>query len=299
MKNMNVLGIDIGGTNIRVGLVKNNSLVRVESLKIKKDGSETEILDDLNLLIGQFLNEKIDGIGIGVPGLVDIEKGIIYNTTNIPAWKKVHLKEQIEVKNYIPIYVNNDANCFVLGEKYFGQVKGYNNIVGLIIGTGFGSGLILNNQLYLGENCGAGEFGMIPFRNHNFEYYCSGQFFYNEYGLSGEELEEKAKFGETEALKIISQFGSNLGEAIKVIMLAVDPEIIILGGSVSKSYRFFKDAMWESIRNFLYVHSSEKIKVEVTETNYIAILGAVALYYNALKNIAIQNKIGTDNNIKQ
>lgn len=295
---MNVLGIDIGGTNIRVGLVKNNRLVHVESLKIKKDGSETEILDDLNLLIGQFLNEKIDGIGIGVPGLVDIEKGIVYNTTNIPAWKKVHLREQIEAKNGIPVYVNNDANCFVLGAKYFGQLKGYDNIVGLIIGTGFGSGLVLNNQLYLGENCGAGEFGMIPFRNHNFEYYCSGQFFYKEFGVAGEELEEKAKAGDAKALDIFSQYGSNLGEAIKVIMLAVDPEIIILGGSVSKSYRFFKDAMWESIRNFLYVHSSEKIKVEVTKTNYIAILGAAALYYNALKNIAIQNKIGTDNNIK-
>ena len=189
---MKVLGIDIGGTNIRVGLVEDNVVVRIESLKIKKDGSETEIIDDLNLLIGQFLNEKIDGIGIGVPSLVDPEKGIVYDATNIPAWKKVHLKEQIEAKNGIPVYVNNDANCFVMGEKYFGRVKAYSNIVGLIIGTGLGSGLVLNNHLYLGENCGAGEFGMIPFRNHNFEYYCSGQFFHNEYGVSGEEIKKRS-----------------------------------------------------------------------------------------------------------
>jgi len=296
---MKVLGIDIGGTNLRVGLVENNVLVRIESLKIKRDGSETEIIDDLNLLIGKFLNEKIDGIGIGVPSLVDSEKGIVYDATNIPAWKKVHLKEQIEAKNDIPVYVNNDANCFVMGEKYFGKVKAYNNIVGLIIGTGFGSGLVLNNHLYLGENCGAGEFGMIPFRNHNFEYYCSGQFFKNEYGVSGEETEQRAELGDAGALEIFSQFGLNLGEAIKVIMLAVDPEIFILGGSVSKSYRFFKDDMWESIRKFLYVHSSDKIKVEVSETNYIAILGAAALYYNALKINSISNKIEIDNNIKQ
>jgi glucokinase len=286
---MKVLGIDIGGTNLRVGLVENNVVVRIESLKIKKDGSETEIIDDLNLLIGQFLNEKIDGIGIGVPSLVDPEKGIVYDATNIPAWKKVHLKEQIEAKNGIPVYVNNDANCFVMGEKYFGRVKAYSNIVGLIIGTGLGSGLVLNNHLYLGENCGAGEFGMIPFRNHNFEYYCSGQFFHNEYGVSGEEIKKRAEHGDAGALEIFTQFGSNLGEAIKVIMLAVDPEIFILGGSVSKSYEFFKDAMWESIRKFLYVHSSDKIKVEVSETNYIAILGAAALYYDALKNNPIAN----------
>src|SRR4030065_1469271 len=277
---MGVLDIDVGGTNIRVGLVEYGGLVRTESLKIKSDGSENEIIGDLNSRVGKFGNEKIDGIGIGVPSLVDSEKGIIYDATNIPSWKKVHLKEILESKNNIPVYVNNDANCFVIGEKYFGKVKAYSNIVGLIVGTGLGAGLVLNAHLYVGKNCGAGEFGMMPFRDHNYEYYCSGKFFKNEYGMSGEEVAKKAELGDTTALTIFCQFGSNLGEAIKVIMLAVDPEIIILGGSVSKSYRFFKDAMWESIRKFLYVHSSEKIKVEVSETNYIAILGAAALYYN-------------------
>jgi glucokinase len=279
---MKVLGIDIGGTNIRAGLVEDNVVVRIESLKIKKAGSEAEIMDDLNFLIGKFMNEKIAGIGIGVPSLVDSEKGIVYDATNIPAWKEVHLKEQIEAKKGVPVYVNNDANCFVMGEKYFGRVKAYNNIVGLIIGTGLGSGLVLNNHLYVGENCGSGEFGMIPFRDHDFEYYCSGQFFDNVHGLTGEEVTQRAEGGYPEALEIFTQFGSNLGEAIKVIMLAVDPEIFILGGSVSKSYEFFKDAMWESIRKFLYVHSSDKIKVEVSETNHIAILGAAALYYDTV-----------------
>jgi glucokinase len=243
-------------------------------------------MDDLNLLIGKFLNDNIEGIGIGVPSLVDPEKGIVYDATNIPAWKEVHLKEQIEAKYELPVYVNNDANCFVMGEKYFGRAKAYNNIVGLIIGTGLGSGLVLNNHLYVGENCGAGEFGMIPFRDHDFEYYCSGQFFENEYGISGEEIEQRAENVDGGAVEIFSQFGLNLGEAIKVIMLAVDPEIFILGGSVSKSYGFFKDAMWKSIRKFPYVHSSDKIKVEVSETNHIAILGAAALYYDALKKPA-------------
>jgi glucokinase len=280
---MKVLGIDIGGTNIRVGLVENNVVVRMESLKIKREGSETEIMDDLNIIIGKFVKEKIDGIGIGVPSLVDPEKGIIYDATNIPAWKEVHLKEQLEAKYNIPVYVNNDANCFVMGEKHFGNVKAYSNIVGLIIGTGLGSGLVLNNHLYAGKNCGAGEFGMIPFRDHNFEYYCSGQFFENVHGTTGEEIKLRAEHSDTRASEIFTQFGSNLGEVIKVIMLALDPEIFILGGSVSKSYEFFKDAMWASIRKFLYVHSSDKIKVEVSEINHIAILGAAALYYDSLR----------------
>jgi glucokinase len=283
---LKVLGIDIGGTNLRAGLAEDNAVVRIESMKIKKGGSETEIIDDLYLLIEKFLNDKIAGIGIGVPSLVDPEKGIVYDATNIPAWKEVHLKELIEAKYNIPVYLNNDANCFVMGEKYFGKVKDYNNIVGLIIGTGLGSGLVLNNQLYAGENCGAGEFGMIPFRDHDFEYYCSGQFFENVHGVTGEELKKRAEEEDAKALEIFIQFGTNLGEAIKVIMLAVDPEIFILGGSVSKSFRFFKEAMWASIRKFVYVHSSDKIKVEVSEADNIAILGAAALYYDVMKKPA-------------
>ncbi|MGE5805224.1 MAG: ROK family protein, partial [Ignavibacteria bacterium] len=178
---MKVLGVDIGGTNIRAGLIDNNALIRVESMKLKKNGTEQEILDDLNFIIEKFMSEKIEAIGIGVPGLVDAEKGIVYDATNIPAWKKVNLKEQIEEINQIPAYVDNDANCFVIGEKYFGEAKNYKNIVGLIIGTGLGSGLILNNHLYSGNNYGAGEFGMIPYKDHNYEYYCSGQFFINEF----------------------------------------------------------------------------------------------------------------------
>jgi glucokinase len=280
---MKALGIDIGGTNIRIGLVEENTVLRIESLKIKKDGSEEEIMNDLNLMIKNFLIDKIEGIGIGVPSVVDPEKGIVYDATNIPAWKEVHLKKKLESRYKIPVYVNNDANCFVMGEKYFGKVRNYRNIVGLITGTGLGSGLILNNHLYAGENCGAGEFGMIPFRDHDFEYYCSGQFFENVHGTAGETLHQKAEQGNAGALEIFSEFGANLGEVIKVIMLAVDPEIFVLGGSVSKSYKFFKDAMWESIKKFVYGHTADKIKIEVSETNHIAILGAAALYYDSLK----------------
>ncbi len=276
---MKVLGIDIGGTNIRVGLVENKVIRRIESIKVNKEGSEAEIIDDLNLLIGKFANEKIAAICIGVPSLVDAERGIIYDATNIPAWKKVKLKEKIEAKNNIPVYINNDANCFVLGEKYFGQVKNYKNIVGLVIGTGLGSGLILNNHLYEGNNYGAGEFGMIQYKDKNYEYYCSGQFFKNEYGLTGEEVFRLAEMGEEKGLNIFDHFGNHLGEAIKMILFAVDPEVIVLGGSVTKSYRYFKNSMWDSVNKFSYNHSLHELKIMVSRINHSAILGAAALYY--------------------
>ena len=146
-----------------------------------------------------------------------------------------------------------------------------------------GAGLVINNHLYSGANCGAGEFGMVPFKNHNLEYYCSGQFFSNEYGVTGEEIFHKAEKNDTLAKKIFDEFGSYLGEAIKVILYTFDPDIIVLGGSVSKSFKYFQKEMWKSINTFAYPKSLEKLKIEVSEKEHIAILGAAALYYDALQ----------------
>ncbi len=278
---MGILGIDIGGTNIRVGFVEYDELVRVESSLIKKEGSESEVLHILFEMIGKFSSKKIEGMGVGVPSIVDVENGVVYDVQNIPSWKEVHLKKILEAKYGVPVYINNDANCFAVGEKYFGKAKKYKDIVGLIIGTGLGAGIIINNRLYAGNNCGAGEFGNIPFKDNTYEYYCSGQYFKNEFEITGKELFNKAIESDIRAIEIFKKFGSNLGEAIKLIMYSVDPEVIILGGSVSKSYRFFQDEMWKSIRNFSYTNSADRIKIEISDTENIAILGAAALYLDA------------------
>ena len=280
---MAILGIDLGGTNVRVGSIDKNSLVRVESMSITKDGSANEVINEIFILIEKFSISEIMGIGIGVPSLVDIERGIVYDVQNIPSWKEVHLKEIIENRYGIPVYINNDANCFTVGEKYFGKGKKYKNIVGLILGTGMGAGILINDKLYSGKNCGAGEFGAISYLKKTYEYYCSGQFFINEYNISGEKLFKKAKEGDYEAIKIFSNFGANVGEAIKLIMFSIDPDAIILGGSVTKSFNFFKEDMFKSIRGFYYSKSIENIKIEVSEIENVSILGAAALYYDNLR----------------
>lgn len=277
---MGIIGVDLGGTNVRVGLIENDSLVRADSVPIRKTGNALDVVNDISSLIEKFMTGEISGIGIGVPSVVDVEKGVVYDVQNIPSWKEVHLKELLEETFKAPVYVNNDANCFAVGEKYFGKGKNYENIVGLIIGTGLGAGLIINGKLYPGRNCGAGEFGTIPFREKNYEYYCSGQYFAGEHHTTGEELSAKAREGDNEALKIFSEFGANLGEAIKLIMYSVDPEIIILGGSVSKSFDLFNKEMHASLGDFTYTKSVANLVIEVSEIHNVAILGAAALYYD-------------------
>ncbi len=279
---MKLLGVDLGGTNVRVGMVEDGRIGQVVTTVLDTQRSESEICEQLYKVIDQFVGKSIAGIGIGVPSVVDVERGIVYEVQNIPSWKKVPLKGRMEDRYRIPVYVNNDANCFAAGEKFFGKGQGYNDIVGLIIGTGLGAGLIVNDILYTGANCGAGEFGMIPYKDSIFESYCSGQFFKREYKMTGEQLSILARKGNQEALKIFTEFGVHLGRVLEVILLTIDPEIIILGGSVSKSFEFFKDSMWATIRSFPYSRTIEKIIIEATEIEHIAILGAAALYYDGM-----------------
>jgi len=278
-----VIGVDLGGTSVRAGLVVDGRLAEVRSAAVRSRGSQRDVVEDMFGVIDPILREDVAGIGAGVPSVIDLEAGVVYDVQNIRSWKKVPLRALLEERYRLPAYVNNDANCFAVGEKYFGKAKPFDNAVGLIIGTGLGSGIIANGRLYSGRNCGAGEFGMLPYRDANFEAYASGQFFERAHGLSGRELAARAERGDRRALEIFAEFGVHVGEAVKAICYAVDPEIIVLGGSVSISLRFFEASLWKTFGDFAYSLSKERLKIEVSDTENVAILGAAALYYDALK----------------
>jgi len=187
------------------------------------------------------------------------------------------LKALLEKRYGVPVCVNNDANCFAVGEKYFGKAKSYKNIVGVTLGTGLGCGLIFNGKLYEGSNCGAGEFGNIPYLSHNIEYYCSGQFFSDEKKVKAVDIFHLAQKGDASALNLFTEYGYHLGEALKSILYAYDPEVVILGGSVSRSFDFFKDAMYQVLQGFAYSSVLANLKIDVSELENSAIFGAAAL----------------------
>ena len=276
-----VVGVDLGGTNVRAGLVADGRIQDVRSVPVRGQGSEQDVLEDLFRAVDGVMRDDVAGIGAGVPSVIDLKTGTVYDVQNIRSWKKVPLKARLEERYRRPAYVNNDANAFAAGEKIFGKIGPYESAVGLIVGTGLGAGIIANGRLYSGVNCGAGEFGMLPYLDRNFEAYASGQFFERVHGTSGRELAARAERGDGPALAIFAEFGRHVGEAVKAICYAVDPEIIVLGGSVSRSYRFFRDAVWDTFRTYAYSIAKERLKIEVSETENIAILGAAALYFDA------------------
>lgn len=271
------IAIDLGGTNVRVATVLPGGQVeRIISEPCRSKGSEEEVLEHIFSLIDELMTPEVDGIGIGVPSVVDTDKGIVYNVVGIPSWKEVHLKDRLEERYHIPASVDNDCNCFALGVTSFGRGQGYREAFCVTLGTGVGGSLVIDGQLYRGRNAGAGEIGSIPYLDRDYEYYCSSRFFVGK-GTSGKEAAVAAANGDPEGLKIMDEFGGHVGKLVQMIMFAYDPAVIILGGSISKAYPLFCDAMWKEIKNFPYPKSVENLEIFQSEQVHAAFLGAANL----------------------
>ena len=278
-----MIGIDLGATNVRAGLVGNSSIQHINANKIRSSGSVQDVLDDIYAVTDPLVGIDVKAIGIGVPGVVDTDEGIVYDVQYIPSWVEVPLKEKLQQRYQLPVFVNNDANCFALGEYHFGKGKGHKNMIGLTVGTGLGAGIIINRHLYSGPNCGAGEFGMVAYLDQVYEYYCSGQFFTNVHHLDGEVVFTLAQQGSPQALALYAEMGMHLGHAIKMIMYTYDPVLIVLGGSVRFAYAYFQAAMWQQIKTFAFTKSVTRLTIAVSELESSGILGAASLYYDAEK----------------
>ncbi|MFC2149221.1 ROK family protein [Candidatus Auribacterota bacterium] len=287
---LQIIGVDLGGTKIGAGRIIESG-AEAEVAKHHEALLGKEHLDDadavLNIVIDTItgiFSKDVKGIGIGVPSVVDRHKGIIYDVVNIPSWKEVPLKSILESKFNVPVFIDNDVNCFTLGTRMYGIGRKYENFVGIALGTGIGGGIINNGKLLTDANCGSGEFGEILYKDKRYEDYCSGMFFREKYNTDGKELAEKAKAGDKSALKIFEEFGYHLGNAIKTIMFAVDPEAVIIGGSIAASKDLFEEAMWKQIKTFTFHRSAEKLKIEFSKkTKYTPILGAAAVCLQHLK----------------
>lgn len=277
-----IIGVDIGGTKVSMGKIVDKKLVEEISFSTDAFRPAGMIIEDITNGISQLIDPHVAGIGIGVPGLVDEREGIAYDLTNIPSWKEVHLKKHFEKVFGKLVRVSNDANCFALGEKVFGKGMKYNDLVGITLGTGIGAGIIINGNLYSGKLSIAGEFASIPYKDRNYECYCSGKFFSEMFRTTGEDVYERALAGELKSIKILDEYGTHLGSLIKTILLSIGPEAIIFGGSGAKSFRFFQKAMMDSVDEFPFKRITQQLVIEVSQNTKIALFGAAALIYEQL-----------------
>jgi len=273
------LGIDIGGTNISFGLVENGHVVRCISVpSFHKDDTMEQTLEYLSSKIQKIITPETDMIGIGVPSVVDINKGIVYETQNIPSWQEVHLKEYLEARFGMRVAVNNDANCYAMGVYgTFPEGSRPDDLVVITLGTGVGIGIVHEGKLYCGANCGAGELCSLPYRDTVLEDYCSKKYFTSA-GWDSIAAAQAAIEQAPEALRLFDEFGKHMGALMNAVMLAYDPSHIILSGGIAHNYPFFRDSMVAYIRaEYPYTNSFEKLTIGTCTDEHIPVLGATLI----------------------
>lgn len=272
-----ILGIDIGGTTINLGLVEGAKVVKKVCVpSFPQNASQDETLTYLGYRIAEILVPGVERIGIGVPSVTDPVAGVVYNAANIPSWDVVPLKAVLEKRFQIPVSVNNDANCYALG-AYTMRQGSSQALVCVTLGTGTGVGIVIDGKLFNGTHCGAGEIGALPYEGLDYESFCSKKFFtHNE--ISPREAAQAAEEGDPHALALFDEFGRHLGEFLTVVMYAYDPDCIVLGGGVAHTFKYFQEAMRQTLlQRYPYAPSLQSLCIEANPNEDAALVGAAAL----------------------
>ena len=271
-----ILGIDLGGTNLCLGIVENGTVKEKISVpSFKPSATLEETLEYLAEQISKVLTPEIKKIGIGVPTVVDVQKGIVYEAANIPSWKEVHLKDFLEGRFGLPVSINNDANCYAMGAygQYPEDAKP-ESLIAMTLGTGLGIGIVDNGRLFCGVNCGAGEIGYLGYNGGCLEEFCSKQFF-AKYNKDSYELSLAAQAGDEEAITLFKEFGRHLGYAVSILMYAYDPSHVVFGGGIANALPLFKESILEYLReNFPFRKNVDKLVLDVQTSIDTPILGA-------------------------
>ena len=237
---MNILAIDIGGTMIKYGLVSSDGeILSTDKIETEAEKGLENILNKIDNIFKRYKENNPVGIAVSGTGQINgIIGKVIGGNPIIPNWIGTNLVKILEKKYNLPAVLENDVNCVALGEKWIGAGKDLSNFICLTIGTGIGGGIILNNQLFRGENFVAGEFGHILIKKGEFEQFASTtaliRLVKEKTGkiLNGKEIFDLEKKEIVEYQEVISEWIENLTDGLSSIVYCFNPANIILGGGV-------------------------------------------------------------------
>ena len=302
-----VIGVDVGGTKIKLGIVHPRGQVIARTSFATKlfASSKTKFIAALAREIGTIITQAgltkkdVAGVGIGLPGLVDHTKGIVRFLPNIPGWRNVRLKAILQRTLKLPVFIDNDAKLITLAEWKFGAGKGVSNMVCLTLGTGIGSGLILDNRLYRGTGNAAGELGHVPLNEQGPACNCGGYGCFEAYignrrltaranavmgrkGMTLEGMFQLAKAGNAKALRFWKETAGHLGNGLVMVVNLLNPRLIVIGGGVSNNDRFlFKTARAVIARRAMSTKSAMVKIVRARLGDDAGIIGAQVLVNDA------------------
>jgi glucokinase len=270
MAKKTIIAIDLGGTNLKIALLdlKYKIIVKevlgTEGFRRKQSLISAIIDSSRRIMESHGLSRKdILGIGLGLPGPIDIKGGIVHFFPNIPGWKEVKLKRILQQKLRLPVFLDNDANLAAWAEYRLGAAKGAKNALCLTLGTGVGGGLIIDGRLYRGRSFAAGEIGHLPINENGPCCNCGGRACLETYignkriinlakklfkrNISLEELSRLAKKKNKKALSLWAGVGRHLGIALVGVVNLINPDCIVIGGGVAKAGEALFKAIKETV----------------------------------------------------
>lgn len=276
---MNYLGVDIGGTAVKLGVVgETGDILCSDSYDVSFDGYQTPIIETVSKSITLFLNKhqvdikELSKIGVSATGQIDTKQGSVIGAGgNIINWIGVNIKERLETDFGLYTTVVNDANCMIIGEQWKGAAVNKQNVIGITIGTGVGGGIIVDGNILLGNIGIAGELGHFSIAKDGVMCTCGNVGCYERYAsttalvnmvkekydqldikepmesINGKLIFEYGHIGNKEILLIIDEWLDNIASGLISLIHIFNPEIIVLGGGVCTQEELFLKPLKEKV----------------------------------------------------
>lgn len=274
------IGIDLGGTNIRVAAVdEHGTILEEQQQRTNVERGPSAIIDSiLDMTTSLASYPHAHAIGIGAPGPLNAKNGIILDPPNLPGWEHVPLKAIMEQRTNLPVVVDNDANAAALAEAHFGAGAGVESIFYITVSTGIGGGFVYNRQVIKGAHSCAGEIGNMiiastspshPVLNKgSLELLASGTALHQA-GIETLAIKEHAgevfqqfESGNTTAKTLVEQFIHHLAIGIANVIHTVDPDLIVLGGGVMNSQHHFLEPLRNEVEALVYPQLRDTVRLE-------------------------------------
>lgn len=309
------LGIDVGGMSIKGAVVDNEgTILTKETIPTKPERDYKEIIGDIASLCKKLIENfgisegELSGIGIGIPGTIDPIKGTIVYANNIN-FKNVPIVKELSKYFSCPIFIGNDANVAALGELRFGSGKGYSDLILITLGTGIGTGIIVDNKIILGRGGAGGEGGHIGFKYNGILCSCGKKGCWEAYAsasalikmtqeaidkdtqglmakvakkdgkVSGKTAFIAAKEGDRKAILIVNKYIRFVSEGIISLVNIFRPDLVLIGGGISNEGDYLMSRIQRRVNRYSYggkINPSMSIK-KASLMNDAGILGAAAL----------------------
>ncbi len=304
------IGIDFGGTSVKLGVCKGGELICTdEPIPTANFSGPQALIGEMAARVEKLrkTHPAIAAIGVGVPGLVDFERGFVHELTNVPGWKHIPLKTILGEKTGLPVIVENDANAMCYAEFRYGAARGLKNVIGITMGTGIGGGLVLDGKMFRGSHCIAGEIGQMSIHFDGragyygnlgaLEKYTGNQQIaehavqrYAEAGIerdiadcSPKKIAEAAEAGDDIARQIWGEVADWLGTAISSIAWLLNPDAFVIGGGVAQAGDLIFDPLKRKVQSMLSTVVWESLRIVPAKfSNEAGIIGNAALAADAL-----------------